>query len=110
MNHAVVSVTAMTLMDGALAPDASPTLADLVADRIVNSGDRLIEVEMAHGLHVSRMPVREALQLLECQGIIVPLASRGSLVTTGTAHLAEVEPRGAVPRRRLSLANAGEAG
>jgi DNA-binding GntR family transcriptional regulator len=71
-----------------LSPLVSTTLADQVADRIVDaiiarefvSGTRLIETELASALHVSRVPVREAIRILESQGLIVAAPQRGMQV------------------------------
>ena len=82
----------------ALSPDesaflplsAAATFADQVADQIVEaiagrrlaSGERLIETELAAALHVSRVPVREAIRLLTSQGIVVAAPRRGVRVAT----------------------------
>ena len=71
-----------------LAPLSTPTLADQVADRIVEaiasrrlvSGQRLIETDLATSLGVSRAPVREASRILASQGIMVPSPRRGMRV------------------------------
>ena len=71
--------------DGTLAPLASPSLVDQVADRIVEAiargriaaGQRLIEAELAAELKVSRVPVREALRILQSQGILRSVPRRG---------------------------------
>jgi DNA-binding GntR family transcriptional regulator len=55
------------------------TMVDLVIDAIVPAaaagmilpGDRIVESDLARKLGVSRVPVREALRLLESQGIVV---------------------------------------
>jgi DNA-binding GntR family transcriptional regulator len=64
------------------------SLADEVAERIVNAigeglllpGERLIETQLADQLHVSRIPVRDALRALEKQGIVVVTPHRGARV------------------------------
>jgi DNA-binding GntR family transcriptional regulator len=65
------------------APDWKPlqpqTLVDLAIEAIIAAaaaglvlpGDRLVEAELARKLGVSRVPVREALRLLESQGVVV---------------------------------------
>src|SRR5437763_2114326 len=61
------------------------TLVDQVVDAFVKAaaegqivpGDRIIEAELAKALNVSRVPVREALRLLESQGIVVNTPHRG---------------------------------
>ncbi len=71
-----------------LAPLRAGLLADQVADHIVEaiarrrlvSGQKLIEVELADALGVSRVPVREATRILASQGIVVPTPRRGMRV------------------------------
>jgi len=68
------------------------SLAAQVADFIVDGiaagtyafGQRLIETELAAQLRVSRVPIREALKMLEAQGILVVTPHRG-------AHVAEFD-------------------
>jgi DNA-binding GntR family transcriptional regulator len=89
-------VVTPVLLLNAFAPVATVTLADQVADRIVDaiaarrisSGDRLIETDLAQALQVSRVPVREALRILESQGLIVPSPSRGLQVASFDASWA----------------------
>lgn len=55
------------------------TLVDLVIDQVISQaargavlpGDRIVEAELARKLRISRVPVREALRLLESQGIVI---------------------------------------
>jgi DNA-binding GntR family transcriptional regulator len=69
----------------AMAPLAPASLASQVADRLVEAiahgrvepGQRLFETELANELGVSRIPVREALRLLEGQGLLVARHHRG---------------------------------
>jgi DNA-binding GntR family transcriptional regulator len=68
-----------------LLPLESKTLVDQVVDAIVEAtatgaflpGDRIIEAELARELNVSRIPIREALRILESQGIVVNTRYRG---------------------------------
>jgi DNA-binding GntR family transcriptional regulator len=68
-----------------LAPLAARTLVDQVVDAIVEAtargvflpGDRIVEAEVARALSVSRIPVREALRLLESQSVVVSERYRG---------------------------------
>jgi DNA-binding GntR family transcriptional regulator len=63
----------------AIAPLSVKTLVDQVVNAIVEAtalgvflpGDRIVEAEIARSLNVSRIPVREALRLLESQGVVV---------------------------------------
>ena len=68
-----------------LRPLQPQTMVDLVIDAIVPAaaagvilpGDRIVEADLARKLGVSRVPVREALRLLESQGIVVNEPYRG---------------------------------
>lgn len=68
-----------------LAPLEARTLVDQVVDAIVEAtatgvflpGDRVVEAEVARSLNVSRVPVREALRILESQGIVINERYRG---------------------------------
>jgi len=61
------------------------TLVDQVVDAIVAGaargvilpGDRIVETEIAQELSMSRVPVREALRLLESQGLVVSSPYKG---------------------------------
>ena len=71
-----------------LAPLRAGPLADRVAEHIVGaiarrrlvSGQKLVEVELAEALGVSRVPIREATRILASQGIVVPTPRRGMRV------------------------------
>jgi DNA-binding GntR family transcriptional regulator len=66
----------------------APSLADQVIDAIMDSiasgalepGQRLLEVELAQRLAVSRVPVREALKTLVAQGILETSPHRGTRI------------------------------
>jgi DNA-binding GntR family transcriptional regulator len=68
------------------------TLVDLVIDALVAGaarglilpGDRIVEGEIARKLGVSRVPVREALRVLESQGVVVNEPYRGIRLTPVT--------------------------
>ncbi|MFF4344626.1 GntR family transcriptional regulator [Kitasatospora sp. NPDC001540] len=68
--------------------DAHQSLADLVyvqlRERIIEgeyaTGQRLVERELADGMGVSRIPVREAMQRLEREGFLTVQARRGAVV------------------------------
>jgi len=57
-------------------------------------GDRLVEAEIARDLGISRVPVREALRLLESQGIVVSTPYKGmrlmQVTNRGVAELTRV--------------------
>lgn len=72
-----------------VAPPSVPSLAVRIADAlteavaagVIEPGERLVETEIAARLGVSRVPLREALKLLEAQGIVAVTAHRGARVT-----------------------------
>jgi DNA-binding GntR family transcriptional regulator len=69
-------------------PISSPTLVDAVTVRLRNSilrgrfapGERLVEADLARELGISRGPVREALAVLERDGIVVNVPRKGKFV------------------------------
>jgi DNA-binding GntR family transcriptional regulator len=66
----------------------SPSLAEQAADAIVTGvsagalkpGQRLVETELAGLLNMSRVPLREALKILEAQGIVESIPHRGTRI------------------------------
>ena len=68
-----------------LAPVHPRTMVEQAAEAVVAAaargvflpGDRLVEAEIARELGISRVPVREALRLLESQGIVVSTPYKG---------------------------------
>lgn len=82
-----------------LAPLVAKSLVDQVVDAVVEAaakgiflpGDRLVEAELARSLNVSRIPVREALRLLESQGVVVSERYRGmSLMSVDIDRLEKI--------------------
>jgi DNA-binding GntR family transcriptional regulator len=74
-------------------------LPDQVADHIVASiakgemhpGQRLLEVDLCEKLGVSRIPLREALRILQAQGVVRTVPNRGSFVNElGFEETAEI--------------------
>jgi DNA-binding GntR family transcriptional regulator len=63
-----------------LANRIADSLVEAVAAGVIEPGQRLIEAEIAAALKVSRVPLREALKLLEAQGILTVAPRRGSFV------------------------------
>lgn len=78
-----------------LLPVQTPTMVSSIAETIRGSilagryapGDRLVEAELARLLAVSRGPIREALALLERDGIVVSIPRRGKFVPSFTLEL-----------------------
>lgn len=73
---------------------APPSLAQLAADALramilsgtLRSGDRVIENRLTAELGVSRPPLREAMLVLEQEGLLVQVPRRGAVVTPLTLH------------------------
>lgn len=56
------------------------TLREAILRGTLKPGDRLLEVSLADKLGVSRTPVREALRMLEQEGLVVNTPKRGAAV------------------------------
>jgi len=79
----------MTMADAPILPFArSPSLAEQAAEAIVGGiaagifkpGERLVEANLAATLQMSRVPLREALKILEAQGIVASTPHRGTFI------------------------------
>jgi DNA-binding GntR family transcriptional regulator len=91
-----------------------PTVQRLVTERLraailagqLAPGDRLQQDEIAQQLQVSRMPVREALRILQSEGLIELRPHRGAVVVSlRPEDIAEVfEIRGMLEARAAALA------
>lgn len=55
-----------------------------IMDGTLKPGDRLVTEELAAVLHVSRMPVREAIQRLQAEGLVDMIPYKGATVTMVT--------------------------
>jgi len=77
-----------------LEPILAPDLVDHVTSRLREAilkgslapGERLVEEQLASQLDVSRAPVREALRMLEYDGLVTSLGRRGRFVTVLSAR------------------------
>ena len=58
----------------------SETLRDAIVNGILQPGERLMEIQLAEELGVSRTPVREAIRKLELEGFVVMVPRRGTYV------------------------------
>jgi DNA-binding GntR family transcriptional regulator len=56
-------------------------LRDLIVTGKLQPGERIVESRVARELGVSQAPVREALALLERQGLVVKIQNRGNFVS-----------------------------
>lgn len=62
-------------------PQGQDAYRRLIADirqGTIRPGDRLLEVELAQRLGISRTPVREAIRLLEADGLVIHLPRQGA--------------------------------
>jgi len=71
-------------------PVASQRVADVVAERILTGqlkpGDRIKQDELASELNLSRIPVRDALRILETRGLVSLRANAGARVASLTVR------------------------
>lgn len=56
------------------------TLREAIRNGILEPGERLMEIQIAEELGVSRTPVREAIRKLELEGYVIMLPRRGTYV------------------------------
>ncbi len=56
------------------------TLRDAIKNGILKPGERLMEIQVAEELGVSRTPVREAIRKLELEGYVIMMPRRGTYV------------------------------
>jgi DNA-binding GntR family transcriptional regulator len=95
----------MTANTPRLVPVQPRTMVEQAAEAIVAAaargaflpGDRLVEAEIARDLGISRVPVREALRLLESQGIVVSTPYKGM-------RLMQISSRSVAELTRVRLA------
>lgn len=78
-------------------PVASQRVADVVAERILagqlKPGDRIKQDELASELNLSRIPVRDALRILETRGLVSLRANAGARVASLTVRDMEISYR-----------------
>lgn len=60
---------------------AAEAVRDMVLSGDLRPGDRLVEERLTEELGISRPPLREALRLLEQEGLLVSIPRRGVIVT-----------------------------
>ena len=56
------------------------TLREAIRGGVLKPGERLMEIQLADELGVSRTPVREAIRKLELEGYVIMLPRRGTYV------------------------------
>lgn len=89
-----------------LVPPKRPALPEVIADLVAEAiaaqkfvaGERIVETALAANLHVSRVPVREALKILHTQGIIAGGGHRGYRVASFSPRMVQ-----SVQEARLEL-------
>jgi len=65
-------------------PSALIRLREMILRGILKPGERLLEVELAARLDMSRTPIRQALPALALEGLLVPAGGRGYAVRAFT--------------------------
>jgi len=58
----------------------SETLREAIVNSVLKPGERLMEIQLAEELGVSRTPVREAIRKLELEGFVIMIPRRGTYV------------------------------
>ena len=76
MTSAVLS----TILRPTLAQQVAEKIVEAVADGVIRPGERITDSDIAQRLGVSRNPVREAMKMLEAQGIIISSPQRSTHV------------------------------
>ena len=74
------------LLRGTAADTAYWTIREALREGVLGAGERLLEVELAATLEMSRTPVREALRRLEHERFLVNVPRRGLIVPEVTAE------------------------
>src|SRR5262245_39363978 len=89
-----------------LAAQVADVIADAIAFGSFAPGQRLVETELAGQAGVSRVPVREALKMLEAQGILIAVPHRGARVADFDEIKTDRICRARVALERLALPDA----
>lgn len=88
-------------------------IEDAITSRDLRPGTRVTESDLAERLHVSKTPVREALQRLQYMGLIEPDGARGGRIVAPSAtrieHAYELREGLEVQSARLAARRATEA-
>lgn len=61
-------------------------LRDAIRRGVLEPGERLMEVQLAEELGISRTPVREAIRKLEQEGYVIMMPRRGTYVSSFSVH------------------------
>lgn len=71
---------------GSLTAGITRELRDMIMSGVLKPGQRLILQDLADRFDISRGPIRDALRLLQAEGLVTPHARRGVSVATLTAR------------------------
>ncbi|MHB1683025.1 MAG: GntR family transcriptional regulator [Bacilli bacterium] len=74
-------VTKMRLSRSTLANGAVDLLRKMILNGVLKPGERINEVHLARQMQISRGPVREALLMLQTEGLVIHEINRGSTVS-----------------------------
>ena len=82
------------------------TLRDAIITQVLKPGERLMEIQLADEMGVSRTPVREAIRKLELEGLVIMVPRKGAYVAgVSMKDIHEVyEVRAALEMLAVSLA------
>ena len=70
---------------------AAAQIRGLIIDRVLLPGEKILQVELAERIGVSRSPLREALRTLESEGVVAYEINRGYVVARlGDSDLAQI--------------------
>jgi DNA-binding GntR family transcriptional regulator len=69
-----------------LATDVTSDIRERILSGRLSDGERIVERELAEELGVSRGPIRDALRLLEAEGLVITSPRRGSRVSLPTGN------------------------
>ena len=56
------------------------SLKEMIIDGIIQPGERIIETEYSNKFQISRTPIREAIRMLELEGLVESLSTGGVIV------------------------------
>lgn len=71
----------MSHKNGKLADVAAARIRDMIIHGVLSSDEPLAEVHLAEELGMSRTPIREAISILEFEGMVRSIPGRGAIVT-----------------------------
>lgn len=60
------------------------TLKQMIIDEVIKPGERIIETEYSNKFQISRTPIREAIRMLELEGLVESQTTGGVIVKTLT--------------------------